>query len=446
MGRRKLEQHEKMSRVNDKKELMRQSKLSIKENPVDNLFQSICTKIEGTVPKSNRGRKIKQKQDDIIVDDSDAEINSNPEIIEYVTPTSKQKQLSVSKKEIVCIINRHANNSTELSNTAITQNDPWTEKYRPKNMKHILLDNCMRIKLETFITMQNLPNLLISGSSGTGKTSTIQCVAKKILGKNYHNTILELNASDNRGLEMITKLIDFCDKKVNGCLTIDEFQPATKIQKIIILDEADNITPKAQNILTNMMDKYKNTIRFCFTCNNSTKIIEQIQSRCVPLHYRQISKENMKSRLEYICEQENILYDDAGIEAIIFIAEGDIRSAINNMEAVYNSFQNITSDNVYKLCYHPHPVIMTTLLQQCVCKNLKEVLNNYDKLKQRGYCNCDIVQTMITVLKYVSIDEHIRINFIKILSDTYITLNEGLDTNLQLYSCFAKMIMYIVNQ
>lgn len=332
-------------------------------------------------------------------------------------------------------------NKSTTNNTIIESHvkQPWTELYRPHKMKDIILDNYMRIKLENFISVKELPNLLFCGSPGTGKTSTILCVAKQIVG-NSQDAILELNASDNRGVEMITKLINYCDKKIDN--SFENVVNSKVVKKIIILDEADAITSKAQNLLVTLMDKYKNNVRFCFTCNNSSKIIEQIQSRCFPLHYKSLNKDAIKVRLLHICQVENVPYEDAGIDAILFIADGDIRSAINNMEAVYNSFRRITYENVYSLCYYPHPDLIIKLLTDCVNKNMEEVIDSYKKLKIKGYCNSDIVYTMINILKHVNIDEDIRINYIKILSDIHINLNEGLDTALQMYSCFARMMLY----
>jgi replication factor C subunit 2/4 len=331
---------------------------------------------------------------------------------------------------------------------------PWIEKYRPKTIDDILLDECLYTKIKNLIkmdvslldgsesninqTISCLPNIIITGTSGIGKTSTLFCIAKEILGDKYSEGLLELNASDNRGLDIINNsIIHFCKKKING---LDDQSP---VKKIIIFDEADNITKKAQNILANMMEEYSETTRFCFTCNDSANIIESIQSRCLILHYKPLSREHVLKKLKMICLLEKINYLDKGLEAIIFISHGDIRQAINNLEATYNSYNMITEENVYKLCYQPHPKTVIALIQKCATRNLNIAIIKYEELKEQGYCNSDIIQTMINVLKLINIDEHIRINFIKILSDTYINITEGIDTDLQLYGCISKMILYI---
>jgi len=314
---------------------------------------------------------------------------------------------------------------------------PFNEKYKPKRLDDLILSLPMQYKIANIIESNTLPNLIITGASGTGKTSTILCLAKKILGKDYKDMILELNASNNRTLEFInTTVAYFCKKKHSS---------PTLTHKLIIFDEADNITKKAQNLLANIMEEHAHNTSFAFTCNESNKIIESIQSRCMILRYVPMTSENIKKRLEIICNKEKIIYTDAGIKSIISIAQGDIRQAINNLEAIYHGYKEITDENVYKLCYHPHPKIIVEIIKECVNMNLLKSIEYLHELKNSGYCINDILQTMLNNLREINIDEDIRINFIKIISDCYINVAEGIDTNLQLYGCISRMIKYIKN-
>lgn len=314
---------------------------------------------------------------------------------------------------------------------------PYIEKYRPKKIEDLILPNPMQYKIANIISSNTLPNIIITGSPGTGKTSTILCIAKKIFGKKYKDMILELNASNNRTLDFInTTIAYFCKKKSSS---------DTNRHKLIIFDEADNITKKAQNLLANLMEEYSYNTSFAFTCNESSKIIESIQSRCIILRYVPMTSENIKKRLTMICEKENIKYDVGGINSLIFISQGDIRQAINNLEATYNGYNLITEDNVYKLCYQPHPKLVIEIIKECVNMNIMKGIHNIHILKNSGYCSNDILLTILNSLREIKIDEDIRINFIKIISECYINVSDGIDTNLQLYGCLSRMIKYIID-
>ena len=191
------------------------------------------------------------------------------------------------------------------------------------------------------------------------------------------------------------------------------------------------------------MEEHSHNTSFSFTCNESNKIIESIQSRCMILRYIPMTNDNIKKRLEIICKKENIIYTEDGLTSIIHIAQGDIRQAINNLEATYHGYKIINEDNVYKLCYHPHPKIIVEIIKECVNMNLIMSIEYLHQLKNSGYCINDILQTMLNNLREINIDEDIRINFIKIISDCYINVSDGIDTNLQLYGCISRMIKYI---
>jgi len=425
--------------------------------PVGVITSGISLDINQNLPlKQKRGRKAKSKSSDNIddllvnktvktnepkkdIDDNSLNLSLNDQEYNFYKSELKNDSYDTNISVHKCILKEEDKIKKQLKN-----NIPWIEKYRPKNVNDIILDDCLKFKIDNLIDMNILPNIIITGSAGTGKTSTIFCLAKQMLGSNYKEALLELNASDNRGLEIINNsIIHFCKKKINGVL--DGSEDINKMKKIIIFDEADNLTKKAQNVLANLMEEYGNTTRFCFTCNDSSKIIESIQSRCLILYYRPMCKENIKKRLEIICNIEKVNYEISGLEAIIFISQGDIRQAINNLEATYNSYNIITEQNVHKLCYQPHPNTIIALIQKCVNKNLNVAIQKYDELKEQGYCNSDILQTMINVLKLIDIDERIRINFIEIISEIFLNVSDGIDTSLQMYSCICKMIKFIAS-
>ena len=219
-----------------------------------------------------------------------------------------------------------------------TLNTPWIEKYRPIDVNSLVLDETVYLKLKKIINEKNMPNIIITGLPGIGKTTTILCLAKSLLGENFDECVLELNASDERGIKSVQDSIEyFCKKKIDS---------VNVKHKIVLLDEADNMTVKAQQAINNLMENYNTSTRFAFTCNNSCDIIEAIQSRCIILRYSRLKNEQVYNRLNKICTEEKLEYTKEGLDTIVNISQGDLRKAINNLQITFNGYGKITSENV----------------------------------------------------------------------------------------------------
>lgn len=168
-----------------------------------------------------------------------------------------------------------------------------------------------------------VPNMILSGPPGCGKTSSVLCIARQILGEKFSQGVIELNASDERGIEVVRRKIkEFAERYIK--------LPEGK-QKLIILDEADSLTSAAQQALRMVISDYSETTRFVFSCNDSTKIIEPIQSRCSILRFSKLGSVEITKRLVDIAKAEKVIFDESGIEALLFTSEGDMRTAVNNL-------------------------------------------------------------------------------------------------------------------
>ena len=317
---------------------------------------------------------------------------------------------------------------------------PWIEKYRPKNINDLVVDNNTFNKINKFIEEKDMPNIIITGIPGIGKTTTILCIAKNLFGKYFNQGVLELNASDDRGIKAVQdSIIYFCKKKLD--LESDNGFRYSK-HKIVLLDEADNMTKKAQQLVNNLMEKYHNTTRFAFTCNNSSDIIEAIQSRCIIFRYKRLSNEQIFNRLKIVCEKEKINYTKDGLDAIVTTAQGDMRQGINNLQLTYNGYKDVLPDNVYKLCDKPHPLIIKNIFFACYKKNLVHALKFLDELRKNGFSSSDISISMIDTIKTTrldEIDEETKIKFLAEISKTCLIISSGVDSALQLSGCIAKM-------
>ena len=185
------------------------------------------------------------------------------------------------------------------------------------------------------------------------------------------------------------------------------------------------------------MEIYNKNVKFVLTCNDYNKLVEGIQTRCLIIRYNSLSKDVIKTRLKYICEKENIIYEESGLDTIIFICQGDIRLAINCLESTYYGFNEITYDNVYKICEKPPQIQVISLINMCLAGSLQEAVNTVLELKRVGYCNNDILLTIINVLKEISINESSRIIMLENATNAYMIVNEGVDTDLQLLRCIC---------
>ena len=203
----------------------------------------------------------------------------------------------------------------------------WVEKYRPKKISDIVNQKEIIGSLSGLLKNQDeMPNLLFSGSAGVGKTTTAMCLSHQILGERWRDYTLELNASDERGIGMVREKV----KKFSRFAGLDTEIPF----KIIILDEADEMTSDAQTALRRIIEDTAKFCRFILIANNISKIIPPIQSRCANFKFTQIGQTDVNNHLKLILEKEKVKSDDKGIAKITEYAAGDLRHAINLLQAV----------------------------------------------------------------------------------------------------------------
>jgi len=199
------------------------------------------------------------------------------------------------------------------------------------------------------------------------------------------------------------------------------------------------MTEGAQQAMRRTMEIYSSTTRFALACNLSEKIIEPIQSRCAVLRYSKLTDGQVLHRLQQVLGFEKAPFNEAGLEALIFTAEGDMRQALNNAQATIAGFGFVSSENVFKVCDQPHPLLIKKAMEAAAKADFDEANGVIEELWALGYCGLDIVGVLFRTAKLAEIPEEMKLTFIKEIGFTHMRILDGLDTLLQLTGLIAKL-------
>lgn len=309
----------------------------------------------------------------------------------------------------------------------------WAEKYRPQTLDDMVNQRDIVNRLKTFVTEKNIPHLLLVGPAGVGKTTSILALARDLYGPSFRNYVLELNASDERGINVIR------DKVKNYARTAAMAGPVSF--KIIILDEADHLTGDAQHALRRTMEVYTKTARFCLIGNYSENIIDPIQSRCSVFRYGSLDEVDIRDRLTFIAEKENLQIVDEGLDALFQASGGDLRKAINMLQAASANGEIVDDVSVYSLLGSIRPDRVLSMIQLALDGKFlesREALR--DILINQGLAPEDIIRiTYREVMRHKSLTEQKKVRLSDIIGEVDYRLTQGSRPEIQLSTLLGHL-------
>jgi replication factor C small subunit len=310
----------------------------------------------------------------------------------------------------------------------------WAEKYRPKTLEEIVDQTEIISRLKNFVKEKNLPHLLLVGPAGVGKTTSILCLSRDLYGSGYHNYILELNASDERGIDVIR------DKVKNFARTA---AIASEVSfKILILDEADSLTTAAQHALRRTMEIYTKTCRFCLIGNYSENIIDPIQSRCSVFRYGPLPEMEVKEYLKSIAVKENVKLLPEGLDAVYESSTGDLRKAINLLQAAAASQREIDDIAIYSVLGKISPQRVRDMINLGIKGQFleaREILRGL--LVDEGLAADDLIRMIYSELMRLNMPEKWKIRISDAVGEADFRLTQGSRSEIQLSTLLAKLAL-----
>lgn len=307
----------------------------------------------------------------------------------------------------------------------------WAEKYRPKSLSKMVNQKDIVERLVSFVKSRNVPHCIFAGPPGTGKTTAALCLARDLYGGAYRGHLMELNASDERGINVVRETV----KTFARVRTLGEIP-----FKILILDEADNMTGDAQQALRRTMERYTETCRFILIANYSGKIIEPIQSRCAPFRFTYLPREEQDKYLKHIAENEKVNLLNDGLDAIYDVCGGDLRKAINSFQAVASLGKPVSSETVYSVVGRANPADVHAMIKIAMGGNFIEARKKLrEMIMKYGVAGSDIIKQIHTELFRLDIPERWKVKLADIVGEVDFRLVEGANEEVQLSALLARL-------
>lgn len=310
--------------------------------------------------------------------------------------------------------------------------DIWTEKYRPHSFDEIIGQKEIVRRVRAFVETEKMPHMLFTGPAGTGKSSLALITAKTLFKDKWRENFLELNASDERGIDVVRqKVKDFARTKAfSGPF------------KIIFLDESDALTREAQQALRRTMENFTSTCRFILSCNYSTKIIDPIQSRCAVFRFTSLTEKDIEEIIKKISKQDNIKVNEKAVKILYEVSNGDCRKMINLLQASASINPDVTEETVYQIVSIAKPQDIKEILQKAIEGKFLESRNKLlDVMLKQSLSGIDIIKSIQKEIWNFEITDSMKVRITEKIGETEFRMTEGSDEYIQIEAFLASLVL-----
>jgi replication factor C small subunit len=310
---------------------------------------------------------------------------------------------------------------------------PWTEKYRPRKLEEVVGQTDTIISLKAFVKAGNMPNMLFAGPPGVGKTTCALALAHELFGNELLGNFLELNASDERGIEVVRgRIKDFARAVSMGDVPF----------KLIFLDEADALTTEAQQALRRTMESSSSVTRFIISANYSSRIIEPIQSRCAVFRFMPLGETEVRKALHHAAQSEKLTVDEDAYKAIFYVSEGDMRRALNILQGCAMHSKHVKAELVHKISSRATPKEVKEMVDLAIRGSFAEARSNLDKLIiTYGLSGEDILTQVYREIPKLDVPEKEKMRLIEALGEYSFRLVQGANERIQIEAMLAQFAL-----
>jgi replication factor C small subunit len=306
----------------------------------------------------------------------------------------------------------------------------WIEKYRPRSLEDIRGQDRIVERLQSYIARDDLPHLLFAGPAGIGKTTAATAIARELYGEDWRENFLELNASDERGIDVVRDRIkNFARASFGGYN-----------YRVIFLDEADALTSDAQSALRRTMEQFSNNTRFVLSCNYSSQIIDPIQSRCAVFRFSPLPDEAVAEQVRHIASEEGIETTEDGVEALVYAAAGDMRKAINGLQAAATTGELVDEAAVFAITSTARPEEIEEMVTHALEGEFAAARGKLDELlTEAGIAGGDVIDQLHRSVWEFDLDDEVAVRLMERIGEADYRITAGANEQLQLEALLASL-------